>query len=167
MRFTVKAESTAKQSPEALSQGCRSRRVFGIAAPAQTEVSQSKEVASFPATLVFFSATSSCRGCHHCSVQGWHHTYNKGVSWAASFTFTPASLGSRESSKGSDPSASFRRTTFSSKFEDNNTKMLSPAIVLGLRGVQVLFSIIVLGLTAYRTFDLSTENVYSLTNLSC
>jgi hypothetical protein len=30
--------------------------------------------------------------------------------------------------------------------------MLSPAIVLGLRGVQVLFSIIVLGLTAYSAF---------------
>ena len=29
--------------------------------------------------------------------------------------------------------------------------MVAPAIVLGLRGVQVLFSIIVLGLTAYRT----------------
>ncbi len=28
--------------------------------------------------------------------------------------------------------------------------MVAPALVLGLRGVQVLFSIIVLGLTAYR-----------------
>lgn len=28
--------------------------------------------------------------------------------------------------------------------------MVAPAIVLGLRGVQALFSIIVLGLTAYR-----------------
>jgi hypothetical protein len=30
--------------------------------------------------------------------------------------------------------------------------MVAPAIILGLRGVQVLFSIIVLGLTAYRMF---------------
>jgi hypothetical protein len=28
--------------------------------------------------------------------------------------------------------------------------MVAPALVLGLRGVQVLFSIIVLGLTAFR-----------------
>jgi hypothetical protein len=29
--------------------------------------------------------------------------------------------------------------------------MVAPAVILGLRGVQVLFSIIVLGLTAYRS----------------
>lgn len=34
--------------------------------------------------------------------------------------------------------------------------MVAPAIVLGLRGVQVLFSIIVLGLSAYRML-LSTQ----------
>ena len=30
--------------------------------------------------------------------------------------------------------------------------MVAPAIVLGIRGAQALFAIIVLGLTAYRTY---------------
>lgn len=44
--------------------------------------------------------------------------------------------------------------------------MMSPAIVLGLRGVQVLFSIIVLGLTAYSAFKFPSFLCAQLTRLS-
>lgn len=42
--------------------------------------------------------------------------------------------------------------------------MVAPAVVLGLRGVQVLFSIIVLGLSAYRESSLSVLSVHANTN---
>lgn len=39
-----------------------------------------------------------------------------------------------------------------SSSDNNSNKMVAPAIVLGIRGAQALFAIIVLGLTAYRTY---------------
>jgi hypothetical protein len=49
-----------------------------------------------------------------------------------------------------------------SKTQDIN--MAPPALVLGLRGVQVLFSIMVLGLSAYRTFTPLYPSLSSLTH---